>query len=89
MTTWVLAICLQDIQPRIGHGDDADVGIDRAKGIIRRLGFARAGDGVKQGGLADIRQTDDSSFQHKFSEETCSEIRLVRLLAEGPEHKRK
>jgi hypothetical protein len=40
---------LQHLEPRIGHGDHADVGIDGAKGIIRRLRFAGARDGIKQG----------------------------------------
>ena len=48
-------------QSRIGHGDDADVRIDRAERIIFRRRFVRAGDGVKERGFPDIRQSDDSS----------------------------
>ena len=58
---------LQYLQPSIGHGDHADVGVDGAKGIIGRLRFAGAGDGIKQGGFADVGQTDDSSSQHDDS----------------------
>ena len=46
---------------RIGHGDDAEVGIDRAERIILRGRFVRAGDRVKERGFADIRQPNDSS----------------------------
>ena len=59
---------LQHREPLVRHGHDADVWIDRAKGVIRRLGLAGAGDGVEQGGLADIGQADDSGFQHKGRE---------------------
>ena len=52
----------QHLQPRVRHGDDADVRGNGAKGIIRRLGLARPGDGVEQGGFPDVGQTDDSSF---------------------------
>ena len=62
------AIALQLGEPRIGHGDDADVGIDGAEGIIGRFGLAGAGDGVEQRGLADIRQSDDSGSQHDDDE---------------------
>ena len=46
-------------QPRIGDADDADVGLDRGERVVRRE-HAVAGQGVEQGGLADIGQTDDA-----------------------------
>ena len=61
ITTVVFAISLQHLEPRVGHGDDADVRVDRAEGIVGRLRLAGAGDGVEQRGLADVGQTDDSS----------------------------
>ena len=64
MTTFVFAIFCSTSQPRVGHGDDADVGVDGAERIVRRLRLARAGDGVEQGGLADVGQTDDSGSEH-------------------------
>ncbi len=73
---------LQHLEPRIGHGHDADVRVDRAKGIIGRLRFAGAGDGVEESGFADVGQTDDSSSQHDdsilvvpYSEVECRRFR--------------
>ena len=47
-------------EPRVGHGDDADVRIDGAKRVVRRLRLLRAGDGVEEGGFADVWETDDA-----------------------------
>ena len=52
-------------QSRIGHSDDAEIRIDRAKRIIFRRRFVRARDGIKERGFPDIGQTDNSSAQHK------------------------
>ena len=49
------------IQPLVRHGDDAHIGLDGAEGVVRRLG-ARVGDGVEQGGFADVRQAYNSQF---------------------------
>ena len=59
----------QHFEPRVGHGHDAEVRIDRAEGIIRRLRLAGAGDGVEESRFADVRQTDDSGAEHKEKEE--------------------
>ena len=45
----------QRLEPLIRHGDHADVGVDRAEGIVRAL-RARLRDRVEQGGLADVRK---------------------------------
>ena len=55
----------EHLEARIGHGDDAEVRIDRAKGIVRRLRLAGACDGVEKGGFADVRQTDDPGAEHR------------------------
>ena len=47
-------------QARVGHGDDALVGVDRAKRVIRRLRLPGARDGVEEGGFAYVRETDDA-----------------------------
>ena len=52
----------QDLKARIGHGDDADVRLNRAERIIRRL-CARLRYRVKQRRLAHVRQTDDTDFK--------------------------
>ena len=68
ITTFVFAIRFSALQPRVRHRDDADVGLDGAEGIVRRLRLARAGDGVEEGGLADVRQSDDSGAQHRHED---------------------
>ena len=55
----------EHFESRIGHGDDAEIRIDRAERIIRRLRFAGARDRVEERGFPDVRQTDNSSAQHK------------------------
>jgi len=52
----------QGIQARVGHGHDAAVRLDGAEGeVLRRdAGF---GEGVEQGGLADIGQADDAAVE--------------------------
>ena len=64
MMTVVLAIFCSSSSRASGTVTMPTFGIDGAEGIVRRLRFARAGDGVEQGGLADVGQTDDSSSQH-------------------------
>jgi hypothetical protein len=50
------------LQTRVRHFDDADIGLDGAERVV--LGSdARLGEGIEQGGLADIGQTDDTAFQ--------------------------
>ena len=56
----------EHVQPVIRHGNDADVRLDRAERIVRRL-RARAGDGVEQRGLADVRQSDDTQLHIRSS----------------------
>jgi hypothetical protein len=48
-------------QARIWNGDDADIRINRAKGIILGWRFMRVRNGVKERRLADVRQSDDTS----------------------------
>src|SRR5438874_9541202 len=55
----------QHIEPRIGHGDDALVRINRAKRVVCRLRFSRACDSVKQRAFPHIRETDNSCAQHR------------------------
>ena len=51
-------------EARFRHGDDAEVRLDGAKGVIRRLGLVSARDGVKQRGFAHVGQPDDTGFEH-------------------------
>ena len=48
-------------QSLVGHGDDADIRLNRAKRKIRRLRLC-ARQAVEQRGLADIRQAHDTTF---------------------------
>ena len=56
-------------QTRIRHGHVADIGLDRAERIIRRLRRRSLGQGVEQRRLADIGQPDDAAFE--THEEAC------------------
>ena len=50
----------QLVQTLVRHGHDAAVGLDGAERIVGRLRVLGGGDGVEQGGLADVRQADDT-----------------------------
>ena len=51
------------VEPRIGHRDLADIRLDGAERIVRRLRRRRLGQRVEQGRLADIGQADDTAFE--------------------------
>ena len=51
------------VEPRVGDRDLADIGLDRAEGIIGRLRRLRFGQRVEKGRLADVRQADDAAFE--------------------------
>ena len=46
-------------EPRVGHADHADVGLDRGERVVRREDVV-LGQGVEQRGLADVGQADDA-----------------------------
>ena len=54
----LIELC-QKVQPAVGHGHHAHVGLDGAEGEVGGLG-PRVGDGIEQGGLAHIGQADDT-----------------------------
>ncbi len=53
----------QHFKARIGHGDVADIGLDGAEGIVRRLRRRRLRQGVEQGRFADVGQAHDAAFE--------------------------
>ena len=55
----------QHFQARIGHGHDPEIRINGAEGIICRLRFPCAGYCIKERRFPNIRQTDNSSAQHR------------------------
>jgi hypothetical protein len=57
----------QDFQARVGHGDVADIGLDGAERIVRRLRRRRLRQSVEKRRLADIRQADDAAFETHLS----------------------
>ena len=57
------AISASVVEPRIGHADIADIGLDGAERIIRRLRRRRLRQRVEERRLADIRQADDAAFE--------------------------
>ena len=58
-----LAIAGELVEPRIGHRDLADIRLDGAERIIRRLRRRRLGQRVEQRRFADIGQSDDTAFE--------------------------
>ena len=63
-----LAIARDLVEPRVGHGDAADVGLDRAERIVRRLRRRGLGQGIEKRRFADVRQADDAAAEaHGFS----------------------
>ena len=61
--------CCELVEPRIGHRHFADIRLDGAERIVRRLRRRRCGQRIEQRRLADIRQSDNSTFEsHDVSE---------------------
>ena len=58
-----LADLRQHVQTRVGHADAADVRLDRAERVIRRLRRGGRGQRVEQGRFADIGQADDAAVE--------------------------
>src|SRR5262249_29553103 len=54
----------EHVEPRIRYRDHADIRIDGAERIVRRLRLARAGDGVEQSGFTYVGKTDDAGGKH-------------------------
>src|SRR5437667_3371041 len=57
----------QPVEARVGHLNDADVGLDGAKGIVLRRGRLGGGERVEQRGLADVGEADDAETKHAVS----------------------
>ena len=56
------------VEPRVGHGDAADVGLDRAERIVRRLRRGGLGQSIEKRRFADVRQADDAAAEaHGYS----------------------
>ena len=56
------------VEARVGHRDAADIGLDRAEGIICRLRRGGLGQGIEKRRFADVRQADDAAAEtHDFS----------------------
>ena len=67
MISFEPAIGGQLLHARIRHGHFAGVRLDGAERIVGRLRRRRLGQRVEEGGLADIRQADDTAFEaHGF-----------------------
>ena len=50
----------QLVQPRVGHGHDAGVRLNRAEGVVGRLRVLGAGQRIEQGRLAHVGQTHNT-----------------------------
>ena len=53
----------QNLQPRIGHRDVADVRLDGAEGVVGRLRRGGLGERIEERRLAHVRQADDAAFE--------------------------
>ena len=53
----------EDREARVGHRDDGGVGLDGAEGEVLGLRVLGAGEGVEEGGLADVGQADDADVE--------------------------
>ena len=51
---------LQLLHAVVGHEDHADVGLDRAERVVGRFGLTRAREGVEEGRLAHVGESDDA-----------------------------
>ena len=54
----------EGVEPGVGDGDDAGVGVDGGEGIVRDQ-RAGVGQGVEERRLADVRQSDDPKSEHR------------------------
>ena len=64
-------------QPFVRHCDLADIGLDRAKRIVRRLRCLGFGQRVEQRRLADIRQPYDPAAKAHFVMSSSPEVRPI------------
>ena len=51
------------LQPVVGYGHAAFIGLDRAEGIVRRLRSLRFGQRIEKGGFSDVGQANDAAFE--------------------------
>ena len=58
-----LARRASSFKPRVRHGDLADVRLDGAERIVRRLRRRGLRQRIEQRRLADVRQADDAAFE--------------------------
>ena len=56
----------EGLEAVVGHRHDPDVGLDRAKRVVRGLRLPRARQRVEERRFPDVRQSDDSGFQHEL-----------------------
>ena len=63
MISFEPAIVGQHVEPRVGHRDVADIRLDRAERIVRRLRGRGLRQRIEERRLADIRQADDAAFE--------------------------
>ena len=71
----------EDGKPRVGDGDHANVRLDGGKGVVGRKDLV-LGQGIEQGGLAHIGQTDDSDGQ--THEASWGRVTLRGYETDGP-----
>ena len=74
----------QLVEARIGHRDLADIRLDGAERIVRRLRRRGRGQRVEQRRLADIRQADNSAFESHGRSAISACLDRIGLLGASP-----
>ena len=73
----------QGVQPRVGHGDHAHVGLDGGERVVGREA-ALVREGREQRGLADVGQPDDTDGQRHGTSFACTLLRIRPIIANKP-----
>ena len=73
-----LAMARDLVEPRVGHRDPADIGLDRAERIIGRLRRRGFGQRIEKRRFADVRQADDAAAKAHDLSESLSSLRAER-----------
>lgn len=55
----------EPVEPFIRYRHRSNVGLDGAEGEVGCLGLGVGDQGIEQGGLANVGQSDDSGFKHR------------------------
>jgi 2-polyprenyl-6-methoxyphenol hydroxylase-like FAD-dependent oxidoreductase len=80
-----LTISASCVQPRVGQLDHADVGLDGAERVVLG-GDAGLGQGVEEGGLADVGQAHDAALRlmDALADTAVTPVQTMRVCGDAP-----